>query len=310
MAVVSSEEMLEGRRCSGAARESFRYERSFLVRTDAVSDSMVSISNAPGISFGDPHPDDAGVFALRFETQAMSSNPLLYTVRVEYGLPSVEETAADPGATGGGGGGGTNSGTAAPDFTGLPKDIWSGGAGLAKVGTNYLPVTMGGANRSLVRNTAGTMISGIELEQARYTLQLTRCYSNTSFLATIAGVVDKCNNATWAGTPAYTWLCKGARWNRETQASGGISWVYYKVNYEFEHNPNTWDLQIPSVGYQELSGGKLVDIMNGDDPAKPVAEPRGLDASGRAVPPGTLPHTLVYYPYGVIDYQATFGGVY
>ena len=305
MAVVLTEEIISGRSVSGRARESFEYTRQFLVQTDDPKTSLVDIANGPGISFGDAHPDDASVYALEFNAQAAGENPLLYTLSVKYGLPAATETAADPGSGGGGGGGGVQ----APSFATPPGDVWSGGADLKTTGAMFLPKAIGGAPQP-VANTAGVLFRDVTTEQARYTLTLARSYANTSFLGLLANYTNKCNSATWAGCARYTWLCKGGRWTRETQSAAGVVLMYYRVNWEFEFNPDTWDLRLPSMGYQELKSGKLVDIMNDDSPPKPVAEPRALTQTGAAATPGAAPYQVQFFPHGEIDFTAAFGGVY
>lgn len=305
MAVVDSRELLEGRSVSGAVRESFRYTRKFLVRTDATNTSMVAIANAPGVSFGDAHPDDANVYALRFQADAMASNPLVYTVSVEYGIPDATETAADPGGSGGGGSSG--GGIQPPSFNQLPPDVWSGHTSITSVPTMFMPKTKNGPLWG-VRNTAGTPQAGVSKEQGRMNLTLTRCYWDTSFLPLLASYTNKANEGAWGPFPEYTWLCRGARWRRNTQSDGTNSYLYYSVDWELEQNPDGWWFDLANYGYQEyIPGQGMKDILNAD--GKPVTEPCPLDAAGRAVP-NQAPAVTRYYPHGTIDFASAFGGVY
>ena len=69
MAVVAVEELISGRGVSGRVRDSFKYTRAFLIQTDAPATSMVAIAQAPGVTFGQPHPDDNSVYAIEFDCQ-------------------------------------------------------------------------------------------------------------------------------------------------------------------------------------------------------------------------------------------------
>ena len=302
MAVVTFEESLTGRGVSGEYRQSFRYTRSFMVQTDHPNTSLVDIANAPGVSFGDVHPNDSTVYALKFDAKPIGENPLLYEVNVEYGLPPAEETASDP--SGGGGGG---SGTAAPNFAAAPPDVWSGGSSLSTVGTMSLPKTAGGSPVP-VTNTAGVLFADITVEQARYTLSLARSYTDTGFLALLAANTNAVNSTTWAGCEPNTWLCKGARWDRHQESNSGTTLLYYRVTWEFEYNPDKWTLVLNSVGYSELVSGKLKPILDGD--GKPVSEPVALLANGTAAGAGIAPAQITYYPHKQIDFNTAFGGVF
>lgn len=303
MAIVETAELSEGRSVSGEARQSFRYTRAFVVRTDSPSESLLTVANALGISFGDPHPDDASVFALKFDCQPSSASPLIFEVKIEYGSPSADEAAGG----GGGGAGGGGAGGTAPDYSLPPGDVWSGGVSTATVGAMELPKFINGAKEP-VANTAGVLFSDIAVEQARLTFTLARSYADLSFLPLLATNVNVCNDPGWSGLGQYTVLCRGARWERQSYSAFGTEIKYYRVTWEFEHNPDGWDLVLNSVGYQSLdSSGELVPIMNGETPPKPVSEPVALAADGSKAPAGTAPAKVTFHPYKAIDFATAFG---
>lgn len=304
MAIVATEELIQGRSVSGTIREGFKYKRQFIVQTDAANTSLLLVARAPAVHFGDPHPDDASVMALGFDCQAIGDNPLLFQVSVDYGVPPADDSA--PAAGGGGGGGG--SAVAKPDFTQPPGDVWSGSSELVTVGALTLPKTPGGVPVRVV-NTAGVPVAGVSTEQARLSLTLARSYKDLSFLPKIIGNTNKVNSAAWSGCSPYTWLCKGARWSREVLQNDGVNMVYYRVTWEFNFNPRTWNYQFNSIGYQELKGGKLVDIMNDETPPQPISEPRALGPTGAALPPGAEPAQVIYHPHAEIDFSTEFGAI-
>lgn len=49
-------------------------------------------------------------------------------------------------------------------------------------------------------------------------------------------IVGKVNNAAWAGGEARSWMCTGMYWELFDRGTNR-----YTVNFEFQHNPDTWD---------------------------------------------------------------------
>ena len=77
MAVVNSYENVVARSSSGEIRNSPTYNRTFTVRCDNPDTSMVDIANAPGISYGDPHPHDASCFVTNVDVDADGDSMLI-----------------------------------------------------------------------------------------------------------------------------------------------------------------------------------------------------------------------------------------
>ena len=242
---------------------------------------------------------------LSFDIKPVSSNPLLYRASFRYGQPSVEGTSVAPGAGGTGTATPTPGGTpVVPNYTGLPANYWEGGSGTASMGATDVPHGPNG-NPLPATNTAGVQISGIAYEESRLTLTYHEHFADTSFLPDLLTYTNAIANDNWLGTPPRTWLCKGATWSPETQTEGGQSLRYYRVSWSFEYRPLPgWVLRVASNGYQEIKGGKLVDILNGDDPPKPTTEPRGLDVNGAAA---SRPHTIDFYPHPELAFAGRFG---
>ena len=307
MAVVSAEELVEGRGVSGSAREANQYTRSFLVRTDDPATSLLAIANSTGLNYGDRHPDDASAFLLSFDAKPISSNPLLYRVSFKYGQPTVENggSAASDGA--GGNQPATPGGSPiTPAFGGLPTPSWAGGTSMASVGTTTLPM---GPNHAWTpaQNSAGVPLTGIEIEEARQTLSLTTYRNEFDFLPDILRFTNVINSDTWAGSFPRTWLCKGCRWNPEVQTEGGVTLKYYKLQFDFEYRPLPgWVLKYAMSGFQQLSGGKLVDILqdSNDSGSKPVTEPQPLDENGVVA---STPYIETFYPHAETPFTAAFG---
>lgn len=294
MAIVGTEEILEGRSVSGKVREGFRYTRQFLIRTSTALESLVTIAQAPGVQFGSAHPNDPTAYAQEFDCKPHSENPLMHILTVNY-MPLDPAEQKDPDKPD------------PPNFTSMPPDVWSGGSNTATVATMKLPDVPNGTPVE-VANTAGVPFTDITVEQARFTLTLQRCYPTIGFLAILANHTNAVNSDTWAGCEPQTWLCKGGRWDRVIETNGGVVLRYYKVTWEFEYRPDKWILPLLSTGYQELVGGSLRPIVN--DEGEPVSEPQALDKYGAAEPHPNPPHELTFYPHKQVAFTTAFGVIF
>ena len=273
MAITEHVELIQGRSVSGRFRESFEYTRNFLVRTDDPNESLVDIANAPGVSFGDPHPNDSTVYALEFTCQPLGENPLQYTLSVKYGNPPANETAAA--GTGGGSGSPATGGVGPPNFTLPPPDIWSGSSSVAVRPVMILPQSNG--TWEPIVNSAGVPIPNMTAEFAQAELTLQRSYANIVTLFTaISTYTNKVNGANWIGVDQFCWKCQGCRWSREVQSNGGTSLLYYRATWTFAFDPDGWKLMPLDIGYQEKDvtagfGNELKTITNSN--GEPVTEP-------------------------------------
>jgi hypothetical protein len=294
MAVLKCEELLSGRTSSGRVREAWTYGREWVVQTETASTSMIDIINAPGVIFGSPHPDDPTVYAIEGSADPMSENPLTFIVKIKYSVLTGDQAPDDQ----------TNPGSVT--FYLPAPDAWSGSSSLTTVGTMKLPKspTPGDPTYPVV-NTADTLFTDVTVEQARFGLTLGRSYADMSFLSLMGQYTNAMNADAWAGGARHTWLCRGARWDKQTQTTGGQLLFYYRVTWEFEYNPDTWVLELNSVGFLERRDGGLHQIVDSD--GEPVSEPRALDASGKATASGASPEKVKYYPHPERNFTATFG---
>ena len=287
MAITEHVELVQGRSVSGRFRESFEYTRNFLVRTDDPGESLLNIANAPGVRFGDPHPDDATVYALEFNAQPLGENPLQYTLAVKYGNPPASETAAA--TTGGGGGTPGTGGVTAPNFAAPPPDIWSGSSSVAA--RPIMWIEQANATWEPIVNSAGVPIPNMTADFAQAELVLQRSYTSMATLFTdISTYTNKVNGAEWIAADRFCWKCQGCRWSRETQNSGGIALMFYRATWTFAFDSDGWLLMPLDIGYQELDvnsgwGNELRPITNSN--GEPVTEPVPLKADGTANMGGT-----------------------
>lgn len=290
MAVVNNYENVVARSSSGEIRNSPTYKRTFTVRCDSPDTSMVDIANAPGISYGDPHPHDASCFVTNVDVDADGDSMLIYTVSYSYTRPvnDLSVTGGTPTPSGGGGG----SGNTPPDPLQIPEGYWTGGSGIE---SRNSPVTQGwGANPGVViRMTNGRpYTSGVVVDYATEQISMTNYYSDWGSVAKLSNAVDALNNDTWPvgyDTDTYgpmAWKVISVNWSFKQQVSQQNRLEYYEVQVTLQRKERQaytdgihirvgwpgvaiaqnvipgWLPQIPSAGYQENDGtGKLIDIV-------------------------------------------------
>lgn len=265
MAVVSTKESIDDRSVSGKYRDTFTYSRSFLVLLDSPDTSMVDIARAPNVQFGDAHPDDSSVYAMEFDCKPRGDSMLVYVVTVKYYTPTREKEV-DPAQ--------------------LPADVWAGGSSVTAA-----PCWQDAEGKPIT-NSAGVAFPDLTKDEAEFSVTLTRCYEDLSFLAIIVGVSNRLNSDEFLGCPKHTWKCQGARFSKKRENQAGTTVEYWEVVFEFAYRKDTWFLKPLDIGYSELvddtsappAGKKLSAILGGDK--KPIKEPASLD-NGVAVANGT-----------------------
>jgi hypothetical protein len=295
MAIVAVTESIDDRSVSGKFRETMTYSRSFLVRVDSPATSIRDIAQAPGITFGSPHPDDGTVFALEFDCKPRGDSLLLYAVTVKYSTPARD-------------------GETQPDPFQLPADVWSGGSSVTSA-----PCWQDNQGEPIT-NSAGVALPDLTMEMAEFSVSLTRCYGDLSFIGILESYTNKLNNDTFLGCPKNTWKCQGGRFSKKTENAEGTTFVYWEVSFEFAYRADTWFLKPLDIGYSQLvdsagnptgSGTKVAAILGQDK--KPIKEPAALN-SGVAVPNGTAGFPKVINngdganPYDSASF-ASFGGI-
>ena len=270
MAVVGVNEIQTDRAVSGKFREAFTYTRGFRVRCDSMKTSLLEISQAPGVTFGQPHPDDPSCLAMEFDAKPDGDTLLVWKVTIKYTLPPKQERdQEDP-----------KPGT-------LPTDQWSGSSSVTSV-----PATQD-KDGEPITNSAGVAFGDVEKDQADYSLNLTRAYADLSFDADLRECTNKVNAAAWAGGEKGEWKCQGGRWQKKTENAGGSTFTYYSVDWQFDYREGGWALKLMDVGYVQTvdeqgepseSGAQFGPIKGQD--GKPTKDPVSLN-NGVAVPPGT-----------------------
>jgi|688.fasta_scaffold82367_2 hypothetical protein len=293
MAIVAVSESIDDRSVSGKYRDTMNYSRSFLVRVDSPSTSIRDISQAPGISFGAAHPDDGSVYAMEFDCKPRGDTLLLYVVTVKYSTPAREDK---------------------PEPFQLPADVWSGGSAVASA-----PCWQDKQGKPIT-NSAGISLPDLTMDTAEFSVSLTRCYGNLSFLGILQSATNKLNSDTFLGCPKHTWKCQGGRFSKKTENADGQMFVYWEVTFEFNYREDTWFLKPLDIGYSQLvdeegnptGSGQYTAAILGKD-KKPIKEPASL-SGGVAVDAGTPSFPKVINdgdgvnPYGTYPFSG-FGSI-
>ena len=309
MAVVNNYENVVARSSTGEIREAPTYKRTFTVRCDNPDTSMVDIANAPGISYGDPHPHDASCFVTTVDVDADGDSMLIYTVSYSYTRPVNDLSVT--GGTPFNPDGGADPNTP-PDPLKIPEGYWTGGSALE---TRQSSTTRGyeGVSGKAVRMTNGRpLTSGVVIDFSSEQLVLTNYYTSWDDVANIGLNIDRMNGEAWPASATNTaygplaWKIVSYNWSFKQQSSEQQRLEYYEVQVTFKRSilwkyvagrhilqgfpgpvennikagltgiPATLPM-IASAGFQELDGNDLsaiaVDVKYYDCAGKPVDPP-------------------------------------
>jgi hypothetical protein len=156
------------------------------------------------------------------------------------------------------------------------------------------------------------------MDTAEFSVSLTRCYGNLSFLGILASATNKLNSDAFLGCPPNTWKCQGGRFSKKTENADGRTFVYWEVTYEFNYREDTWFLKPLDIGYSQLvdeegnptgSGQYTAAILGADK--KPIKEPAAL-SGGVAMDAGNAPQVINdgdgANPYGSYPFSG-FGSI-
>lgn len=298
MAVVGWRETIRGAKVSGKFGESFTYGRTFLIRVDHPATPITSISRAPGIVFGAPHPAQPACRAMEFECSPADDVGLWWQLSVSYYVPETK-----------------------PDADGIPEDIWAAGG---SVSTGPVFEDIAG---EAIANTAGDALEGLERENDDISWTLTKCFNDMSWQLLRVLKSNTVNNATWQGGEPGTWKVnfRGATKKEITtttqgnqaaavgQAGGDAApfdgeegtVTYWETTWEFRYRAGGWALKPWNVGFNQIQDGYKVAIL--DDDGKPVSQPVALTSQGEAQLNNVKPITLEFDIYGSSDFASSFG---
>lgn len=306
MAIQWCREIPRERSLSGKKDDGAKYQRAFLVRTDTPTESLVNISNQPGIALGDAYPGDASVQCDSYDVKAADDTGLIYRVSFEYTKQKPEDPPPDP-----------ENPPDGPNHGGrLPT--WSANSSVTSG-----PVFKDNAN-NIITNSAGDPLEGLEKEHAEFRLSKTEYWAtHTGWLANARAMTNTINDAVWNGGAIGTWKCQGCSAKLNIENKDGVNDIYWEVTWEFAYREDTWTLTVWDVGFHELSAQRsapsLTDSPAGGDCAggaekkvilgadnKPVRHPVALHL-GVAKAPCEEPDKIPFEVYAKANFVDTFG---
>lgn len=168
--------------------------------------------------------------------------------------------------------------------------------------TNFTAFTDVSYDGTPMRNAAGDPFSDpVEFDDKRPTLSITRNELNFS-PAVAYNYRNAVNSDPFYGVGPGQCKVSSIKGQKKYYSEGGF-W-YWTVSYQFEFNPNGFDVSIQNKGFRELKNGNPVRIL--DKSGEPVSEPVFLDSSGAVLPQGGQPIAYTYQiyprlPFGVFN---------
>lgn len=293
MSVVGYAEIAQGTSVSGKYGESLRLTRKFLIRVDDPTTSKASISAAPGVAWGDAHPDVAACKAMEFELSPSDDVAMFWVHTVTYYVPPALRN---------------------PGGNGVPDDAWE-----ASGGTSTVPAFVD-KNGDTIVNSADDPMEGLEREESEFSWTLTKFYTDDSWADDARDFSNTVNSQGWAGGDERTWKCefKSATKRVITPVDPTVAEVEcVETKWEFRYDPTTWNIKPWDVGFMQKvdangdpnSFGTERATIKGSD-GKPVKQPVALE-NGIAKAAGQKPDVINggdgVEVYETNDFGNTFG---
>ena len=251
MGITWTREIPRERSLSGKLNDGEKYTRAFLVRTDSLTESLVNISNAPGISLGDTHPNNSSVQCETFDVKAADDSGLIYRVSFEYAKQKPEDDTPPPDP---------ENPADGPNHGGrLPT--WSANSSVTSG-----PVFKDNAN-NIITNSAGDPLEGLEKEHAEFRLSKTEYWGTHATWRTRATqFTNTVNDALWNDGDPGTWKCQGCSAKLNIENKDGVNDIYWELTWEFAYRQDGWNLKLWDVGFHELVDESGQPVERGSAP--------------------------------------------
>ena len=189
-------------------------------------------------------------------TERHSDSPYHVQVVAEYGLITLNEVLAPTSRT----------------------SEWTFAAEPAQVPAFYY---WDGTTRRPLVNSANDYFEGLTTEEQIVRATIKKNY--TSFPASQMQATNKINSGDYFGCPAHSWKVAGVNATYTIESHNNVVYTYWATTSEILYRESKWNLRIPDVGWNYLSGGvkrraMVFDFQNGEWVAS--ANPVALDGSG------------------------------
>lgn len=223
--------------------------------------SEADILTACGIdNWGNSHPD-LGALGLRkiSISERFQDSPYHVQVVAEYGTVTANELLTP-----------TNR-TAEWSFDGQPSQVPA---------LFYYNGT-GNSDRRPLTNSANDFFQGLTTDEQ--IIRATMAKNFATFPLDQMSAINCVNNATYFSCPQYSWKVAAVKTQYVKELYNLVEVSYWATQCELVYRQSGWNLQLPDVGWNFLSGGQrrramVFDFQNGEWIASP--NPVGLDGSG------------------------------
>jgi hypothetical protein len=138
----------------------------------------------------------------------------------------------------------------------------------------------GGTKRPLT-NSAYDFFEGLTVPESLTRATVTKNYANRpNAIINSFGFV---NSDSFSGAPAHHCKHEGSKVEKVEELWGNVRYSFWRTESQILFRPSGWNLQLPDVGFNFISGGQkrramVVDFENSE--WIPSAGPLGLDGSG------------------------------
>lgn len=266
------------------------FERRWVCTLDSADTSATDCIAACGCVHLSAHPEVA--IALCTEVvvnEQYEGSRYHHEVLAKYELPKTDE----------------------PDPNPLNRpDIWTFESSGASVPALYY---FHGSGNSTIRplvNSAFDYFEGLTVDEAQQ--KVTIVGNRAAFPAAIAAALTNCiDSSGWLDSAPHSWKCQGIRGELKFEMVNDQMIRFWEVTVTLLYRQTGWNLQIPDVGFNYLSGGtkaRAYVIDPEDNTTKlPCVNPIALDGSGGMKPAGEPPEVLVRRIYKEVPFGGYFG---
>jgi hypothetical protein len=165
-----------------------------------------------------------------------------------------------------------------------------------------------GSTRRALTNSAYDFFQGLTVEESSVKATVTK---NTEAFPSGVFAANNCvNSASYLGCDTHTLKVTGITTEKIYESYNNTNYAYWRWTASMTYRSTGWNLQLPDVGYNFISGGQkrramVFDFQNAEWVASP--NPVGLDGSGGQ----TLgaPAILVRRIYPEANFSSLFGAV-
>jgi len=274
------------------------YQRQWVVEVDDPTTSSTDISNAPGVTFLDSHPDAPYCLAFNVSVGNYNGSRWHYLVTWDYEVPQRSQSQLDPNPLN-------------------RADIWKFSTTGMSVPALFYYYGSGNNDRRALTNSAGDFLEGATTDLSL--LQASISGNRQSFDYNLAATVTNCvNESPYLGGAAYTWKCSGISGQPAVEVVNEQEIRYWQVEVSLEYNPTGWPLVLPNVGWNYVYGGQKKRVWVYFDPGDggayeqvAASNPQPLLANGSldVASPGESnpPLLLTRRVHKAINFQQYFG---